>query len=168
MKISSILLEKGFKIIWLNGSDKSHDRSNQDDFESTTVKVEYQKEGEIKQDYLRDFLEHECEDSLHEAIRTNVFIATRNFVQRVKAFRTEILMGKNNPDCITYWSDKMEFQGRGAGHIHGVAWCDLKKVSELIEKEEQPVHQFWVRSFLIPTLSNTCTPKAVSFKKSIF
>ena len=68
---------------------------------------------------------------------TNVFIATRNFVQRVKAFRTEILMGKNNPDCITYWSDKMEFQGRGAGHIHGVAWCDLKKVSKLIEKERE-------------------------------
>ena len=30
----------------------------------------------------------------------------------------------------------MEFQGRGAGHIHGVAWSDLKEVSKLIEKEK--------------------------------
>ena len=31
----------------------------------------------------------------------------------------------------------MEFQGRGAGHIHGVAWCDLKEVSELIKEERK-------------------------------
>ena len=31
----------------------------------------------------------------------------------------------------------MEFQGRGAGHIHGVAWSDLKKVSELIKEEKK-------------------------------
>ena len=32
---------------------------------------------------------------------------------------------------------KMEFQGRGAGHIHGVACCDLRKVSELIKEEKK-------------------------------
>jgi hypothetical protein len=31
----------------------------------------------------------------------------------------------------------MEFQGRGAGHIHGVAWSDLKKISELIIEEKK-------------------------------
>ena len=31
----------------------------------------------------------------------------------------------------------MEFQGRGAGHIHGVAWCDIQKVSELIKEEKK-------------------------------
>ena len=46
-------------------------------------------------------------------------------------------MGRNNPLRIKYWSDKMEFQGRGAGHIHGVAWSDLKEVSKLIEKERE-------------------------------
>ena len=74
---------------------------------------------------------------MHETIRSNVFIATRNFMHRVKAFRTEIMMGKNNPLKITYWSDKMEFQGRGAGHIHGVAWSDLHAVSKLIEDERK-------------------------------
>ena len=82
-------------------------------------------------------MENECDESLHEFIRTNVFIATRNFVHRVQAFRTEIMMGKNNPLAIKYFSDKMEYQGRGAGHIHGVAWSDLTKVSEMIAKERE-------------------------------
>ena len=46
-------------------------------------------------------------------------------------------MGKNNPMVIKNFCDKMEFQGRGAGHIHGVAWSDLKKVSELIKEENK-------------------------------
>ena len=129
---ASILHEKGYKIIWKQDATSSEDGSD-----NIEVKVEHQKNGETKQDFLRDFLKDECEESLHESIRTNVFTATRNFVQRVKAFRTEILMGKNNPDCVMYWSDKMEFQGRGAGHIHGVAWCDLKKVSEQIKEERK-------------------------------
>ena len=91
----------------------------------------------MEKENLRYFLTEECEESLHESIRTNVLIATRNFVHRVKAFRTEIMMGRNNPMKITYWSDKMEFQGRCAGHIHGVAWSDLKKVSELIKEEKK-------------------------------
>ena len=100
------------------------------------IHVEFTKNGKIDIRDLEYFLENECEESLHEFIRTNVFIATRNFVHRVKAFRTEIMMGRNNPLRIKYWSDKMEFQGRGAGHIHGVAWSDLKEVSKLIEKEK--------------------------------
>ena len=31
----------------------------------------------------------------------------------------------------------MEFQGRGAGHIHGVAWCDLDNIFELIKEERK-------------------------------
>ena len=31
----------------------------------------------------------------------------------------------------------MEFQGRGAGHIHGVAWSDLKEIFELIKEEKK-------------------------------
>ena len=31
----------------------------------------------------------------------------------------------------------MEFQGRGAGHIHGVAWSDLHAVSKLIDEERK-------------------------------
>ena len=31
----------------------------------------------------------------------------------------------------------MEFQGRGAGHIHGVAWCDLAEIFKLIKEEKK-------------------------------
>ena len=101
------------------------------------VKVEFVKEGKTMNMILQKFLEKECDESLHEFIRTNVFTATRNFIQRVRSSRTEIMMGKNNPMKIKYWCDKMEFQGRGAGHIHGVAWSDLAEISKLIEKEKR-------------------------------
>merc|ERR1712082_453324 len=29
---------------------------------------------------------------------------------------------------IKKFSWKVEFQGRGAGHIHGTLWCDLNKI----------------------------------------
>ena len=96
---ASILYEKGYKIIWAQ-EDTNQEGNEIESPNTVEVKVEYKKNGEIKQDSLRDFLRDECEESLHESIRTNVFTATRNFVQRVKAFRTEILMGKNNPDCV--------------------------------------------------------------------
>ena len=82
---------------------------------------------------LRSFLNEEVDESLHEFIRTNVFTATRNFVQRLKSFRNEIMMGQNSPMAIVNFSDKLEFQGRGAGHIHGAAWCDLCKISKVLD-----------------------------------
>ena len=42
------------------------------------------------------------------------------------------MMGKNNPMAIINFSDKLEFQGRGAAHIHGAAWCDIRKISQSI------------------------------------
>ena len=124
VNFTSIIREKGYKIIW-----------EQEESNEVIVKVEFVKAGKTNRIILKEFLEEECDESLHEFIRTNVFTATRNFIQRVRSFRTEIMMGKNNPMRIRYWCDKMEFQGRGAGHIHGVAWCDLTEISELIKKE---------------------------------
>ena len=46
---------------------------------------------------LEQFLEEDIDESLHELIRRNVLTATRNFHHRVDAFKTEIIMGKNNP-----------------------------------------------------------------------
>ena len=123
---TTILREKGYKVLWVQKKDETK-------VEEFHVKIELKKEGKIEPYTLEEFLEKECDESLHEFIRTNVFTATRNFVNRVTAFRTEIMLGNNSPMKITYWSDKMEFQGRGAGHIHGVAWCDLQKINEIIE-----------------------------------
>ena len=116
---SSILGQKGYNIVWTaeNGNE-------------VTVEVEFEKAGVMKIKTLKDFLAREVDESLHE-----LFTATRNFVQRLKALRKEIMMGQNNPMAIENFSDKMEFQGRGAGHIHEAAWCNLKKVSQDLDIE---------------------------------
>ena len=121
---SSILREKGYNIIW---TAKNHD--NIDECDDVNIEVEFESEGEMERRELEIFLKEYANESLHEFIRTNVFIATRNFLQRLKAFRKEIMLGGNNPMAIENWSDKMEFQGRGAAHIHGVAWCDLHRIA---------------------------------------
>ena len=79
---------------------------------------------------LERFLKEDIDESLHEMIRTNVLTATRNFQHRVDAFRTKILMGGNNPMKIKYISYRVEFQGRGAAHIHGTLWLDLKNIEK--------------------------------------
>ena len=38
------------------------------------------------------------------------------------------MMGTNNPMKINKFSWKVEYQGRGAGHIHGTLWCNLNEV----------------------------------------
>ena len=118
---TSILKEKGWVIIW-DFEDKS-----EDEVLDVAVKVQLQ-DGSIKS--LETFLEEDADESIHEYIRTNVFTATRNFVNRVNCFKRDIMMGINNPMSIKKYSWKVEFQGRGAGHIHGTLWCDLEKVMD--------------------------------------
>ena len=79
---------------------------------------------------LKSFLSEDVNESLHEMIRTNVLTASRNFQHRVNAFRNEILLGKNNPMHVKYVSYRVEFQGRGAAHIHGTLWLNLRKIEE--------------------------------------
>ena len=40
-------------------------------------------------------------------------------------------MGNNNPMKIKYISYRVEFQARGAAHIHGILWLDMKKIEAL-------------------------------------
>ena len=109
---TSILKEKGYNIIW------TAPNGNLEESAEVKIEVELETEGVKKPVILKEFLEKYVDESLHEFIRTNVFIATRNFVHRLKNFRKEIMMGHNNPMAIENWCDKMEFQGRGAAHIH--------------------------------------------------
>jgi hypothetical protein len=64
---TSILKEKGYKIIWTQGNA------------DLIVEVEFYKDGKKDKKVLDVFLAEEYDESLHEFIRTNVFI------QRVKA-----------------------------------------------------------------------------------
>ena len=126
---TSILREKGYNIIWNAGE------FNLEEVSEVDIEVEFGPEDTKGKKMLRTFLEEEVDESIHEFIR-DVFIATRNFMNRVKNFRKEVMLGQNNPMAIEHWSDKMEFQGRGAAHIHGVAWCNLEEVAKELKIED--------------------------------
>ena len=49
-------------------------------------------------------------------------------------------MGKNNPMNVKYFTYKVEFQERGAGHIHGTLWLDLVKLENLTISKEGALH----------------------------
>ena len=89
---------------------------------------------------LEKFLSEDIDESLHEMIRTNVLSATRNFHHRVVKFRNEILFGRNNPMNIKHISYRVEFQGRGAAHIHGTLWLDMKRIEKLPQFKEMKGH----------------------------
>ena len=68
---------------------------------------------------IKIFIEEDVEESLHELIRGNVLTATRYFQQRAKHFIDKVAMGKNNLMHVKNYTYKVEFQDRGARHIHG-------------------------------------------------
>ena len=81
---TSILREKGYNIIW-TADNVSLDRCTE-----VKIKIEFWKEDVKKQIELRDFLQDEVDESLHEFIRTNVFMATTNFMNRLKCLEKEL------------------------------------------------------------------------------
>ena len=85
---------------------------------------------------LEQYVEEEMDVSLHEILRRNVVTATRNYNHRVKSFIKEIMMDSSNPMSVQHYSAKLEFQGRGAAHNHGVLWLNLDKLEFMFEKLE--------------------------------
>ena len=77
---------------------------------------------------------------IRDRIRTNVLNATRNYNNRVKAFIKNIVLNKSNPMSVQYYSTKVEFQGRGAGHNHGTLWVDLNKMEYYHQDENNEWH----------------------------
>ena len=72
--------------------------------------------------------------------RGNVVMATRYFHQRVKLFINKIVMARSNPLSVKYYSYKVEFQARGAAHIHGILWLNMFRLEKLILKNGQLSH----------------------------
>ena len=85
---------------------------------------------------INQFIDEEVEESHHSLIRGNVMTATRYFQHRVKAMISKVITAKSNPMCVKDWSYKVEFQQRGAGHIHGIIWLDLRGLEKLVEGED--------------------------------
>ena len=76
---------------------------------------------------LHDFLANE---NLGNLMRENILTLTRNFDHRVKAFMRNIVHGRNSPFNVKYYTYRIEFQARGAAHVHGVLWLDMDKICE--------------------------------------
>ena len=75
-------------------------------------------------------------DSRHTQIRKHVLTATRNFDNRVKEFMKHIVMSKENPMNTKLFNYRVEFQARGAGHIHGVLWIDFdQELPNMLDKD---------------------------------
>ena len=88
--------------------------------------MEFKKDGQLIPKDIMQYLDEEVCSSLHEIIRGNVLLATRYFNDRVKKFIDLVAMGDNNPMMVEYYTYKVEFQDRGAGHIHGTLPSNLK------------------------------------------
>ena len=98
--------------------------------EGSRIKIEAKcKNGQWKN--IETFLEEDVPESLHELIRKHVVSTTRYFDHRVKAFLRNIVLHPTNPMNVKYYQYKVEFQNRGALHIHGVIWSDIKKIERL-------------------------------------
>ena len=119
---SSILSDQGVTI---------HYSFNSEGDEETLVEVE---SGKLIP--LKEYLESYVNESQHELIRTHVLNASRNYNHRVKAFIRDIIMDKSNPMAVEFYSTKVEFQGRGAGHNHGVLWVNLDKLEYSFQNED--------------------------------
>ena len=83
----------------------------------------------IDGDSLEDFFR--ANENKHEFIKNNLLNATLTFYQRVKMFIKHIVMSSGNPMAVKYYSYKVEFAMRGAGHIHGVLWIDWERFSAM-------------------------------------
>ena len=94
------------------------------------VTVEEGPDGEWIEMEVMKFLDDKelFDQNKHEVIRQNVLLATRNFHHRVEELRTKVIFGNNNPMSVRHVSYRVEFQGRGAAHVHGVMWLELKEI----------------------------------------
>ena len=65
-----------------------------------------------------------------------IVLITRIFDDRVKSFLKNIVMtsGKDEPQ-FKYYSYRIEFQGRGLPHVHGVLWLYIKWLKDFLFRQ---------------------------------
>ena len=113
----SILLQRGLEVEFRPNKEKGDGLTFTDD----DILVE----GEPLDEFLKN-------EDFHQMVRDNVRTITLNFNQRVKAFMKNIVMGNKNPMHVQYYNFRVEFQMRGAGHIHGVLWLDMEEIEKSV------------------------------------
>ena len=109
------------------------DEQNQD----TVVEARKTKTDDCKP--IKKLIEEDINETIHELVRNNVLTATRYFQHTVKQFINKTMMDKTNPMHVEYYTYKVEFQDRGAGHIHGSLWLNIEKIEKAqIDDGENP------------------------------
>ena len=121
---ATIIRERGWTI-------RHSIEEDEDGYPSTSIYVDYEKNGKQHSERVQELLKSEVDDSIHECIRGNVLLATRFFNHRVKQFMNEIAMGGGNPISVYKYPYKVEFQDRGAGHVHGTLWVNLHTIDSM-------------------------------------
>ena len=72
-------------------------------------------------------------ESLHTLFSKNIFMLTRMFDSRAQSFIKHILMGHDKTGLkVRNYCYRIEFQGRGMPHIHGVLWLDRESISKYL------------------------------------
>ena len=77
---------------------------------------------------MKDFIKHE---NIHELLKENILALTKNFNNRVQEFVRTIVL-KDKDMHVDFYNYRVEFQMRGAGHIHGVLWMDIPSLEKKI------------------------------------
>ena len=132
----SILLQKGLNVEFRPNNGRGDGLTYTDD----DIFVE----GEP----LEEFLKHE---DFHQMVKDNVRTITLNFNQRVKAFIKHIVMGDKNPMHAEYYNFRVEFQSRGAGHIHGTLWLEMDEIEKSVPGIKDIFKKLKTGATLLPT-----------------
>ena len=157
----AILRQKGLNISYTPSKEKSTGKYSFQPDEIWVTMAEGQKQR------LDDYLAHQND---HQLIKENVLTLTMSFDKRVHAFLRRIVRAKSSPMKVQHYHYRVEFQLRGAGHIHGVLWTDLKeqektfpglssamtklRISARLSAEDKAVLQDFVDSFITCSLDD--------------
>ena len=105
---------------------------NENGFAKLKLTIELEDGTSMTLDDFKQHMKTNMRDAQEAMIRDNVLTATRVFDQRVKTFMKDIVMGKDNPMNVLLYTYRVEFQQRGAAHVHGVLWMDMSKMDKMI------------------------------------
>ena len=117
----SLLKQRGVKIICKNSGPI--DKDTKYSYRAPEIFVQEPGKSEVP---LKEYIQNEE----HELVRENVLTVTMNFDRRVHAFLKRIIMDESSPMKAQYYHYRVEFQMRGAGHVHGVIWVDLPELEK--------------------------------------
>ena len=74
----------------------------------------------------------EMKEPKYKLLKDKVIMITRMFDHRIRSFIKHILMGNGTDIKFDHYSYRIEFQGRGLPHLHGVLWLCRKFLNDLI------------------------------------